>query len=134
MASNPYSVSVVLDRCFGDRLITLAQDGPVWIIDSAQNREVVNICWNKNPVLDHLVGITLFKGLDTTSPEDLLIGNLGTIDLHHGEYSAPIPYSILEIIGASRTPAVEAELAEYGFDRLEDTSDGFRAVRTLSEL
>lgn len=125
----PYRVSVVLDCGFGERLITLAQNGPVWIIDNPDNQAAAETCWNLNPIARYLNGVTVFKGFDT-SPEDTLIGNLGTIDLHHGEYSAPTPYSVLEVIGVLRTPRIEVELAEYGLDLLADTPDGFRASRT----
>jgi hypothetical protein len=125
-----YRVAVVLDRYFGDRLLALTQDGPVWIIDSPDNQTAAQGCWNRNPVASHLEGITLFKSFDSTSPEDALIANLDTIDLHHGEYSAPVPYSVLQIIGTPKTARIEASLLEYGFDHLEDTPDGFRAIRS----
>ena len=124
----PYRIAIVLDRQFGDRLVTL--DGPVWIIDSLENQAAARICWDRNPTASHLDGITVFKSFDVTSPEDALIANLDIIELHHGEYSAPIPYSILEVVGALRNPKIETELAAYGFNRLEDTPDGFRAIRT----
>ena len=128
--TSPYGVAVVLDRHFGDRLVTLAQNGPVWIIESPENQAAARICWNRNPTASHLEGITLFKSFDVMSPEDVLIANLDTIELHHGEYSATVPYSILEVVGASRSSKIEAELAEYGFNCLEDTPEGFRATRT----
>ncbi len=69
----PYRVSVVLDCGFGERLITLAQNGPVWIIDNPDNQAAAETCWNSNPVARYLNEVAVFKGFDT-SPEDTLIG------------------------------------------------------------
>ena len=35
-----YRVFVVLDRDYGERLLELARSGPVWIVDTPQNRAV----------------------------------------------------------------------------------------------
>ena len=129
MEQKPYQVSIVLDRCYGDRLATLALNGPVWIIDTPDNKAAAQSCWKQNPAASHLEGITTFDWSGNAPPEEILIGYLDTIELHHGEYSAPAPYSILQVIGATRTPQVVAELAEYGFNHLEDTPEGFRATR-----
>ena len=125
----PYRVLVVLDRHYYDRLLTVVKDGPVWIIESPENRNAAQECWNWNPVASHLEGVTLFKSFDSTTAEEALIANLDTIDLHHGEYSAPTPYSVLEAIGTAKNSQIAAALLEYGFDLLEDTPDGFQATR-----
>lgn len=130
MGFDPCRVSVVLDRGFGDRLAPLAQTGPVWIIDSPENQAAAQVCWSKNPIASHLVGVTVFKSFDLTSPQDALVANLDTIELHHGEYSAPIRYNILEVIGTPRTSTIDVALTEYGFDQFEDNPDGFRATRS----
>jgi hypothetical protein len=38
MTEAPYSVSVVLDRDFGERIRELLEAGPVWVVDSALNQ------------------------------------------------------------------------------------------------
>jgi hypothetical protein len=38
----PYSVSIVLDRNYGQLLRELIEFGPVWIVESPANRESVN--------------------------------------------------------------------------------------------
>src|SRR5450631_2624570 len=99
MSTVPYSVSVVLDRSFGSRLSDLLATGPVWIVDSPVNRAVAENLWAQSPSRSHLEGATTFKAAEADSPEEMLIGNLGTIDLHHGFYSADPPYTVLEMQG-----------------------------------
>ena len=132
MSTVPYSVSVVLDRSFGSRLSDLLAKGPVWIVDSPVNRAVAENLWAQFPTRSHLEGVTTFKAAEPDSPEDMLIGNLGTIDLHHGFYSADPPYTVLEIVGTHLTARIEAALSDLGFDSFVATIDGFRAVRPLA--
>jgi hypothetical protein len=132
MSTAPYSVSVVLDRAYGSRLAELIALGPVWIVDSPVNRAVAEDMWAKFPKRSHLYGITTFKAAETDSPEEMLIGNLGTIDLHHGFHSADPPYTVLEVVGVRLTARIEAALAGFGFDSFPASDDGFRAVRPLA--
>lgn len=132
MSTAPYSVSVVLDRSFGSRLSDLLATGPVWIVDSPVNRAVAEKLWAQFPSRSHLEGATTFKAEEADSPEEMLIGHLGTIDLHHGFYSADPPYTVLEIVGTPLTARIEAALSDLGFDSFAATSDGFRAVRPLA--
>ena len=131
MSIAPYSVSVILDRSFGSQLSDLSGMGPVWIVDSPVNRAVAENLWAQFPTRSHLEGVTTFKAAETDSPEDMLIGNLGTIDLHHGSYSADPPYTVLEIVGTPLTAKIEAALSALGFDSFYHTIGGFRAVRPL---
>jgi hypothetical protein len=56
-----------------------------------------------------------------------------TIDLHHGTYSANLPYTVLDVIGTAITARLKAELGEYGFGNFQETARGFRAVRTVPD-
>ena len=130
MSTTPYSVSVVLDRAFGSRLSELL--GPVWIVDSPVNRAIAEEVWSQFPKRNYLDGVTTFKAGETDSPEEMLVGNLDTIDLHHGFYSADPAYTVLEVVGVGLTPTIEAALADFGFDSFIVTTVGFRAVRSLA--
>ena len=130
MAEGP-RVFVVLDRAYGDRLVGLAQAGPVWVVDALPNRSAAEGFWAANPALTHLNGITAFKFETDSSPEEILMNELDTIDLHHGMYSANPPYAVIEVIGASLAEMVKGKLSEFGFSEFEATSEGFRAVRLL---
>jgi hypothetical protein len=72
--------------------------------------------WKEAQSGDHLTGITTFNDLESSSPEDLLVSELDTIDLHHGSHSANPPYTILEVLGAPLSDRIKAELSQYGFD------------------
>lgn len=126
-----YSVFVVLDREYGERLSELARSGPVWIVESPLNRATAQKVWVVHPSRSHLDGVTTFKTGDGCSPEDSLIHELDTIDLHHGTYSADTPYTVLEVIGAVLSERLKTELSQFGFDEFQATSQGFRAARPL---
>jgi hypothetical protein len=128
---DPYRVSIVLDREYGDCLTRLVEKSPVWIVDTPQNRSVAQAIWSANPSRSHLEGVTTFKTRDGSSPEDALIEQLKTIDLHHGVYSANPPYTIVEVIGTSISDRVKTNFAEFGFDQFELTPQGFRAIRPV---
>jgi hypothetical protein len=132
MSADPYSVSVVLDRAFGSRLSELLALGPVWIVESPVNRASAEKLWAQSPTRSHLDGVTTFKAAESDSPEEMLIGNLGTIDLHHGFYSADPPYTVLDVFGVRLTARIEAALTDLGFDSFPPTTDGFRATRPLA--
>jgi hypothetical protein len=129
--TEPYRVSVVVDRDYGQRLATLAHTGPVWIVDTPSNRTVAKQVWAADPNRSHLEGITTFKVPEGVSSEDILINELDTIDLHHGTYSASPPYTVLDVIGTPITARLKAELAKFGFNEFQETPHGFCAVRPI---
>ena len=129
--TEPYRIFVVLDRNYGHRLDELACHGPVWIVDTPANRNVAQQIWTAAPNRDHLEGVTTFKFPADSSSEDILINELDTIDLHHGTYSANPPYTIIEVIGSDISDKAKEALAEFGFDHIEATPQGFRATRPL---
>jgi hypothetical protein len=100
MVGIPYKVYVVVEREFGEQLANLAPGVPVWIVNTPLNRAVAQRLWKERNRRDHLTGITTFNDLESSSPEDLLVSELDTIDLHHGSHSANPPYTILEVLGA----------------------------------
>lgn len=126
-----YRVFFVLDRDYGERLLELARSGPVWIVDTPQNRAVAQNLWAANPNRNHLEGVTTFKAGDDCSSEETLINELDTIDLHHGSYSADPPYTVLEVIGARLSDKLENELSRFGFNQFRATTGGFGAVRPV---
>ena len=129
--TKPYRVFVVVDREYGQRLTDQTQAGPIWVVDTPANREVAQEIWDAEPNRSHLQGITTFKFPEDDSPEDILVNELDTIDLHHGKYSANPPYTVLEVIGTAITSRLRSELARFGFDEFQQTPDGFRAMRAM---
>ena len=126
-----HRVFVVLDREYGERLSELVRTGPVWIVDTPLNRATANKVWAVHPSRSHLDGVTTFKTGDDCSPEDTLINELDTIDLHHGPYSSNPPYTVLEVIGAVLSERLKSELSQFGFDSFQATTEGFHAARPL---
>jgi len=126
-----YRVYVVVDREYGNRLPELAQSSPVWIVVTPVNRASAQRIWAANPNRSHLDGVTVFKFLEGSSPEDILINELDTIDLHHGTHSTNPPFTILEVIGSAISTRLKDELSNFGFDDFQETSQGFRAMRPL---
>ena len=129
MDNDSYRVYVVVDREFGEKLTVLPPGVPIWIVDSPVNRAVAQRRSRETPEDNHLTGVTLFSGKDDASPERLLLGELETIDLHHGVFSHDPAWTILEVLGSPLTVAVEAALSQYGFDQFERTASGLRATR-----
>jgi hypothetical protein len=100
-------------------------------VDTPANRAVAQKIWDAEPNRSHLQGITTFKFPEDGSPEDILVNELATIDLHHGTYSANPPYAVLDVIGAAITPRLRTELGQFGFDEFQQTPHGFRAERPM---
>lgn len=132
VSSEPYSVSVVLDRDYGLRLCELLRLGSVWAVESPTNRNIAQEIWRENPSRSHLDGLTIFSATEGSTSEQILIDELENVDLHHGHYSADPPYTILRVIGAQLTDEVRGMLSELGFDAFETTDGGFEATRPLS--
>jgi len=131
--TEPHRVFVVVDRAYGERLAQLAKIGPVWIVDTPVNRTVAQEIWDTHPNRSYLGGVTTFKFPDGSSSEEILINELDKIDLHHGIYSANPPFRVLDVIGASVTARLKAELREFGFDNFQETPQGFRATRPIPD-
>jgi hypothetical protein len=55
-------------------------------------------------------------------------GELATIDLHHGSYSADPPYSTLQVIAAAVSENIKLAMGEYGFEEFRSNGDGFEAI------
>jgi len=121
-------VRVVVDPNFGERLAELPAHEPVWVIDSQANTPVAHRLWKERPAENHLTGITTFKPGSKFRAEEELLGQLDTIDLHHGEYSASPPYTVIEVMGCPPSDRVRAALGEFGFTVDSLSPDGFTAV------
>jgi hypothetical protein len=120
----PFRVRVVVDPSFGERLATLPADEPVWIIHSELNTPIAHKLWRERSAASYR---TTFAACDEPDPEDQFLGQLDTIDLHHGHYSSSPPYSIIEVIGCPASDRVRAALDKKGFSIDVITAAGFVA-------
>jgi hypothetical protein len=126
-----YRVRIVVDRDFGEQLATLPCGEPVWVVDSHANAPVAHRLRRERRGENHLTEITTFHDSLDASAEDLVIGELDRIDLHHGEYSAAPLYSELEVIGCGPSPKLTDVLGELGFTVESTGSIGFLATRFM---
>ena len=128
MSPVPKVVYIIVDREFGEKLSALEPGVSVWIVDTPTNKAVVQHLWKELPK-DRPSDITTFKFVETASPEDIFLAELETIDLHHGRYSGDLPYTVLQVIGASLSTRIKDKLSAYGFDRFRETPEGFKSRR-----
>jgi hypothetical protein len=124
-----YKVIVILVPNFGERLSALPAGVPVWIVDTPTNTPVAHRLGKERPNENHLTGITTFRIDPKDSPEQNLLDELSTIDLHHGPLSADPPYMQIQVVGTGLTDAVRQALADYGFDEFKEIAEGFEAAR-----
>jgi hypothetical protein len=123
-------VAVIVDPEYGERLLALRPEVPVWIVDSPHN---VASAQNARQELHGRRYITTFKTASRASAQKALLDVLDVVELHHGSQSASVPYSELQIVGTEISSNVEAALADLGFDELHSTADGFVATRSRQE-
>ncbi|HWW83709.1 MAG TPA: hypothetical protein VNZ26_08920 [Vicinamibacterales bacterium] len=128
MGDHSYTVGIVVDAAFGDRLLDLALRMPVWIVDTPANRASAETYWRTNPGRSHTEGVTTFKCELSCAPEEWCAGVLSDIDLHHGQYSHVPPYSVVEVFGSSLTEKLRTAFNGYGFAVFSEHPDGFRAT------
>ncbi|HRD30052.1 MAG TPA: hypothetical protein PLO65_17295 [Caulobacter sp.] len=124
------TVLVVLDPDFGDHLVNVPSDQPVWIVESLANTPAARRIWSDG--VERTGGVTLFKSSGDTR-ERVFRRQLGVIDLHHGPYSSDESYTGIKVIGASLTGEIEASLLASGFAPPTATADGFKATRSRVE-
>jgi hypothetical protein len=120
---------VILDANFGERLRQIVPK-PVWIVMSPINERVVRSIWRTSPPPDHTIGVTGFTFRADVAPEQTLLEELDTIDLHHGPYSTSSPYRELVVVGAILAPSVRSALSDIGFEHFIEHSDGFSTTRS----
>jgi hypothetical protein len=127
MMETPYCVHVIVDPKFGARLRTIPEEEPVWIVDTDTNRLAYETVGKERQSQGIAVDLSSFKADLKASPEEWLISEISTIDLHHGEMSHNPPWSIINVIGTPWSESIRTELAQFGFEQHEDTPVGFLA-------
>lgn len=118
----PYTLAIVLDPDFGVRLRDVAGHFDLWIVTSQVNRTVVEDLWKEVADSPECHDVSIWTNEFTGMTVEQWRVILEDIEDHHGQYSHDPPVTILEVYGA--TPA-----DYYGYDKIEPTSDGFRATR-----
>lgn len=118
------SAALVLDPVFGDRVIALAQQMPVWIVSSPVNDQTVRLARTS---LDD-ARITTLHLRPGEASADLMARAVYAIDEHHGEVSQAVAYDTLWVYGT--TEKLSQEIAtELGFKSITAIADGFKAEK-----
>ena len=104
-------VAIVFDAEFGDRLSGLVMRTPVWIVESVANRPAVSEAWNRATEWPH-ISVTVFRPLD---------------DLKHLLSQIGHPQRV-DVIGLPLSDAAREALRSAGFEKVVETSEGFRAT------
>jgi hypothetical protein len=122
MTMSDERVTSVVDGAFGPRIEQQAIYGPIWVVDSLANQDVMKTLWAEARYSgDYL---TIFNGSDKT-PEESALGIVDTIDLHHPGWCS------LEVIGVEPTVALSAALTEFGEGLIKRTPIGFTFSRKV---
>jgi hypothetical protein len=127
-----YSVALVVDPEFGDRLRVLSSRLHVWIVDSPCNRPAAEAIWIAKAAgegYSNEAGVTTFEAVGATA-EDWCIGIIDSVDDHHNSSSHNPGYTVLEVYGAAQSQRIRESLKELGFVRFIDTPEGFNAKKT----
>ena len=120
----PVSVALVLDPVFGDLVIALAQQMPVWIVASPINDQTV--CRVRTNLVDGR--ITTLRLRPGEAEGDLLARAAYAIDEHHGGVSEADAYDTLLVYGT--TERLSKEVAtELGFKSITTSANGFKAEK-----
>ncbi|MGH9872858.1 MAG: hypothetical protein ACRD9S_10380 [Pyrinomonadaceae bacterium] len=128
MVDAPYTVTIVVDPEFGDRLYAVAKETPVWIVDTPVNRAAAEVVRAQNSEQCHQSGVTTFQMERNSTPEEWCANILGAVDLHHGEYSHDPPYAVVEVIGAPLTVRLRQAFGEYQLNVLSKEQLASRRV------
>jgi hypothetical protein len=106
-----HEVFFILDACFPGDLWSLSRRGHVWLIGSPQNKDAAQAVWDRETGdYSPLQGVTTFDGSKDTA--ETFYSFLGTIDEHHGEYSAPQPWDTIHVLGIPLDRVARAEITE----------------------
>lgn len=127
-------VTLVVDTEFGSRINRLVEGSDVWLVQSQQNSEACRETWS---TADKST-IRINGSLSAFAPqgpakEDWACDAINLIEQHHGKYAQANPYTSLVVIGAKPTSLITETLAEIGFCNIEETQDGFIAIRSACE-
>ena len=119
------AVALVLDPEFGERLQGLVEHAPIWALNSTTNRAATEWLWEKEP--DTRRRITLFDVPDYPLDTQEFIGVVASIVAQRTKH-AEGPLEDVEVIGMELFPDLNGALLEFGFQSVESTVRGFKAL------
>ena len=118
------TVALVLDPEFGERMEGLVEHAPIWALNSTTNQAAAEWLWEKAPETHKR--ITLFDVPNYPLDTQEFIGVVASIVAQRGKLGEP-PEQI-EVIGMDLFPDLNGALLEFGFQSVESTVRGFKAL------
>ncbi len=124
-AAENVSLAVVLDPEYGERMQGLVERMPIWALNSTTNRAAAEWLWEKEEGTRKR--ITLFDVPDYPLDTQEFIGVLASVEAEREKHGASAVRD-LEVIGMELFPDLNGALLEFGFQTVEPTVSGFKAV------
>ncbi|MDR1162828.1 MAG: hypothetical protein LBM17_03195 [Candidatus Accumulibacter sp.] len=118
-------VVLILEADFGEKILSSAITGAVWVVDSEKNRLYVE----KARRLDASRSITTFPVREGESLASACDRIIWALDEHHNEQSRTPGYRELEVIGVSLPDVFEPIFRDLNFTRFVATKTGFLATK-----
>ena len=116
----PRTVAIVLSPDYAEQLGKLAFHTPVWIVDTPENRAAAEEAWRSAVEWPHIT-VTLFRPFGEPPARDDWRALVEQILFLEKSVDA------IDVIGTPLAPVARTALGELGFERLDETKDGFRA-------
>lgn len=127
MSELPYTVGIVVDPAYGERLRELATRLHTWIVDTPPNRAAAEVIWRTRPSPDLERSVTTFPVDPRRSPAEWCQAILSTVEAHHGEDAHAPPVGTIEVVGTALTPELRAAFEALAFRAFAATPSGFVA-------
>ena len=127
----PYTVALVVDPNYSERLRALSARVHVWAVDTSPNLKIAQSIWNALPSHgEHSVesGVTIFTPYGAIG-EDWCLGIIADLNLHHDSSSHDPEFTVLEVYGVAPSQAIREAFSEFGFVDFHGTSYGFAAKK-----
>lgn len=128
-------VSIVVDRDYGERILQLAKSSHVWVVDSLDNRPMVERFWREGRLNEKADpfdwGITMFEAESEESPQMSCARILWDVEDHHGKFSQEPPWLEIEVHGAPLDNRLRGLFLELGVVSFEGRSGGFIGRRAI---
>lgn len=110
------NVAIVFAPDFSERLPKLAFHTTVWLVETPENRAAAEVEWLRAVEWPH-IAVTLFRA------EQPFRALLDQVALHHD-------VDAIEVIGTAPGDEARTALQNAGFQRIDETAEGFRARKS----
>lgn len=119
-------IALVLDPEFGEGLLQLAREMPVWVVQSATNQRAVEQARQLLVPAPEITTVLVDQG---DSPSEVCVRALYDIDEHHGSHNAGPEYSEVRVFGGTPEFVTVDVLRELGLELESRTATGFGLLR-----